>query len=104
MRRFQLKRSCGACPEVWDYYYENEYIGYLRLRHGYLRVCFEPSGETVYQADSVGDGIFDSDEERTLHLNQGCIALNAAMDRKEESDCAAPLYDVIYEESNEDDY
>ncbi|SRR6266852_560406 len=67
-----LKRTCSACPEQYDAYIEGQgeigKVGYLRLRHGYFRVDYpDCGGETIYQANPRGDGIFD-DDERDYYL------------------------------------
>lgn len=57
--------TCSACPEQYDVFDDNTgvQIGYLRLRHGYFRADVpDCGGETVYEADTAGDGIFDEDE------------------------------------------
>jgi uncharacterized protein YbbK (DUF523 family) len=55
--------SC-ACPEQYEVFDEKtrDQIGYLRLRHGWFRAD-TPScgGETVYEANPHGDGVFDED-------------------------------------------
>ncbi len=39
-RDITFYETCSACPEQYDAYLTdtNEYIGYLRLRHGYFSV------------------------------------------------------------------
>ena len=65
---YTLKCTCPACPEQYDVFTRDEQqdeqcVGYLRLRHGYFRAdvpyC---GGETVYESQPRGDGIFDEDE------------------------------------------
>jgi hypothetical protein len=59
----RLELSCGACPEQYDAYLGPNLVGYLRLRHGYFSVCCpDAAGEEVYEAYTVGDGMFDPDE------------------------------------------
>jgi hypothetical protein len=69
-----LKRTCLACPEQYDVYYENTLCGYMRLRHGYFRTEYyktpDDNGEIVYECYPKGDGIFDNDE-REEHLKKG---------------------------------
>lgn len=65
-----LVLSCGACPEAYDAYYKDEYLGYLRLRHGVFSVYYgEGLDEVIFLAHPQGDGIFDSDE-REAYLNK----------------------------------
>lgn len=63
----------GACPEQYDVYYNQEFIGYLRLRHGNFRADL-PNGKTVYRAQPKGDGIFD-DDERQAYLYMAVLVL-----------------------------
>lgn len=78
---------CGACPEQYDVYNENQNIvGYVRLRWGVLS-CEYPdvNGEVIYHAN-VGDGwteSFDSQEDRNYYLN--AIA-NLILDKIKQSD------------------
>lgn len=52
----RLELTCAACPEQYDVY---KRVGYIRLRHGELRVDFPDCGEeTIYEAEPKGDGIF----------------------------------------------
>ena len=64
MDGFKLVCTCGACPEQYDVFNaEGRQVGYLRLRHGHFRADYpDVGGETVYEADTKGDGIFDDDE------------------------------------------
>jgi len=96
MRRFQLKKTCGDCHETWNYYYKDEYIGYLHLRHGYVSVFCASEGCDIYNSETRGNGIFADEEERTHHLNQGCIALDLAMDQQNHK-TFEPLYEIIYD-------
>jgi len=60
--RVVLIQTCGACPEQYDLKFDGVNIGYLRLRHGYFRAEYVPTGEIVYEAEPEGDGLFTSDE------------------------------------------
>lgn len=58
-----LERTCYACPEQYDVYFQGFLIGYLRLRHGCFRAEYpDVGGTTVFTAYPKGDGIFDADE------------------------------------------
>lgn len=70
-----LEQTCGACPEQYDAYIDGVGVGYLRLRHGYFRA--EYLGKTVYDANTIGDGCFDSDE-REYHLSKARKAIKKA--------------------------
>lgn len=75
---FRLACTCPACPEQYDVFdAAGTKVGYLRLRHGYFRADFpDCGGETVYETDTKGDGIFDEDE-RTPELTKAIAALKA---------------------------
>lgn len=74
----ELRQTCGACPEQYDAYYNNEIVGYLRLRHGYFSVEYpDCGGELVYQGSPKGDGIFYP-EERDSYLNKAKKAIQKA--------------------------
>lgn len=67
--QIRLVQTCGACPEQYDAFLGDKQVGYLRLRHGLFRVEFEHcGGETLLQANTKGDGIFEEDE-REYWLN-----------------------------------
>ena len=59
-----LEQTCGGCPEQYDARDENgTLVGYLRLRHGHFTVQVpDPRGVLVYEAEPIGDGVFDPDE------------------------------------------
>lgn len=59
-----LKMNCGACPESYDAYDENDImVGYLRLRHGRFTVeCPDVGGNCVFESRPEGDGVFEPDE------------------------------------------
>lgn len=69
----RLECTCRACPEQYNAYKDDEYVGYLRLRHGFFYTD-DKDGNTIYEANTIGDGIFDS-EERDLHLNNAKRAI-----------------------------
>ena len=77
INNYRLIRTSFACPEQYDVF-NNEtgaQVGYLRLRHGYFRAdCPAVGGDTVYEADPAGDGIFD-DDERMPHLQAAVAAI-----------------------------
>ena len=90
----RLVQTCGACPEQYDVFDDDEQIGYLRLRHGHFTAS-EGSvhGETVYAASTLGDGNFE-DEERAFHLNR---AVAAILDFRKGIDSEEILYPVEIE-------
>jgi hypothetical protein len=80
LNKFILKQTCGGCPEAYDVYLNDSYIGYMRLRHGCFAVHY--GDDLVYEANPHGDGIFEF-EERDKYLNMGCQAIKDAMAREE---------------------
>ncbi len=70
--------TCSACPEQYDVFdkQEQRQVGYLRLRHGYFRADYpDCGGNTVYSADTIGDGAFAGRAEYTEHVSAALIAL-----------------------------
>lgn len=81
---YQLVQTCGACPEQYDVFLNDKQVGYLRLRHGWFRAdAPNCGGETVYQSYPVGDGIFDTQEERDIELRKAVLALQKYWREKE---------------------
>ena len=78
---FRLVCTCGACPEQYEVFDGEKKVGYLRLRHGHFR-CDYPDcgGETLYQSDTKGDGIFH-DDERMPELKRAVEAIKKRMGR-----------------------
>jgi hypothetical protein len=77
---YRLFCTCGACPEQYEVFDEatKQQVGYLRLRHGYFRADVpDCGGETVYESDTVGDGVFD-ENERLPELTKAVAAIKAA--------------------------
>lgn len=71
----RLEQTCGACPEQYDVWHGKHKVGYLRLRHGHFRAHFmDVEGEVLYEADTIGDGMFD-ESEREFHLNKAIEAI-----------------------------
>jgi hypothetical protein len=75
----KLVMTCGACPEQYDAFLNGQRVGYLRLRHGYFTVDFpDVDGETVYEAETIGDGCFDA-TEREHHMRCAIAAIEEAL-------------------------
>ena len=72
----KLVRTSLAMPEQYDAFDESgEQVGYLRLRHSRFRVDFPTNGgQTIFEANPKGDGIFD-DDERDFYVQQACDAI-----------------------------
>lgn len=76
MMGFDLVMTCGACPEQYDVFRDGSRVGYLRLRHGHFSAEYEDcGGPLVYEAETVGDGVFD-DSERELHIGNALLAIS----------------------------
>ena len=71
-----ITQTCTACPEQYDVYRDGAEVGYLRLRHGHFTA--EASDALVYEADTVGDGCFES-SERELHMENALNAIAAKL-------------------------
>jgi hypothetical protein len=79
--RYRLICTCGACPEQYDVFDEltKQQVGYLRLRHGFFRAdLYDCGGETVYESNPKGDGVFDEDE-RMPELTKAIAAIDAGL-------------------------
>lgn len=82
---FKLICTCGACPEQYDVFDSSgKKVGYLRLRHGRFRADFgDCGGETVYESQTRGDGVFD-DDERMVELGRAVEAINKRLSSRGE--------------------
>ena len=75
MYKIELVKTCGACPEQYDAYFNGDQVGYLRLRHGIFRVDYGfCGGDTIFTEYPEGDGCFD-DNERGYYLDLACKAI-----------------------------
>jgi hypothetical protein len=73
----RLVRTCDACPEQYDVYFDGRKIGYLRLRWGGFTAQHPgPGGMVVFEASPRGYGIFE-DGEREDYLKSAVSALLA---------------------------
>lgn len=74
MTELDFKKTCGFCPEQYDVFLGRKQVGYIRLRHGCLRVDFPKCGGEVIYKKQFGDpfreekGCFDNDKERQRYL------------------------------------
>ena len=81
LEHIRLVQTCYACPEQYDAFLGDRQVGYLRLRHGEFRVDVpDCGGETVYEAEPEGDGIF-ADHERDHFLLEAKRAIAAEIAR-----------------------
>jgi hypothetical protein len=70
-RVYKLELTCFMCPEQWDVYRDCIKVGYIRLRHGDLRVDYpDCGGKTLldFSSGAYGDGAFDTEELRNIYL------------------------------------
>ena len=76
LSEIKLVKTCSACPEQYDAFYEDHQVGYLRVRHGKFRVDFGfCGGDTIYYTDDIeGDGCFEY-EEREFYLEEAKKAI-----------------------------
>ena len=73
----ELIQTSSACPEQYDVMQDGGRVGHLHLRHGYFEACVDgPSGEAVYTARTIGDGVFDP-SERDEHISKALAAIIA---------------------------
>lgn len=87
---FKLKQTCGACPEQYNVYRNDECVGFMHLRYGYFYV--ECAGRMVHEANTRGDGIFE-ESERDRHLTAGCKAIETALANEEGEE---KIYEIEY--------
>ena len=74
--KIKLVMTCGACPEQYDAFLDEEKVGYLRLRHGCFSVeAPECGGRLIYEASPLGDGVFDNEQERDYYLRFAVAAI-----------------------------
>lgn len=73
----EINLTCGACPEQYEVFKDGKQIAYYRLRHGEFRVDHpECGGETIYESEPQGDGVFEGDERLKYLLIALRILLN----------------------------
>lgn len=84
---YQLKMTSSACPEQYDVLDSHgEMVGYLRLRHGHFRADVpDCGGETVYEAEPEGDGLF-AEHERARYLAEAVAAIHRYLEQEAGSD------------------
>ena len=87
LSEIELVKTCSACPEQYDAFYDNQQVGYLRVRHGVFRVDFGfCGGDTIYYTDDIkGEGCFEY-EEREFYLDEAKKAIIERIDNCVEED------------------
>jgi hypothetical protein len=71
----EINRTCAACPEQYEVFKDRIQVAYYRLRNGEFRVDYpDCGGETIYEAEPIGDGIFES-RKRLIFLNKAMKVL-----------------------------
>lgn len=86
-----LDKTCLACPEQYDVYFNSFKIGYLRLRHGSFSVSTD-SFVSISEYHPRGDGIFDEDE-REEYL--GRAVLDLLNHYQEKYECLKPIKIIV---------
>ncbi len=74
-----LVQTCFACPEQYDAFIGDTYVGYLRLRHGYFGVD-NRHGTEIYSANPSGDGIFEVEEREHYLMEAKRAIINSIQD------------------------
>lgn len=70
---YELRQTCGACPEQYDVFWGAEKVGYLRLRHGGFTAETPGHGfHLVYEVERIpgADGCFDNEVQRAQYLQE----------------------------------
>jgi hypothetical protein len=66
----RIELTSAACPEQYEIFKGDKQVAYYRLRHGAFRVDIpDCGGETIYEAEPNGDGIFD-EKERLVYMTK----------------------------------
>ena len=80
---FKLIQTCGACPEQYDIYLEDndKRVGYMRLRHSHFYVNHISTYQTVYNSWVNGDGIFENEQERHKYISLGLEAIKNIIEK-----------------------
>jgi hypothetical protein len=75
IEKLELIQTCEVSPEQYDLIIDGNTRGYLRLRHGHFRAhAYGSEGPVVYEADTIGDGMFDPNE-RGFHIGNAIGAI-----------------------------
>lgn len=82
-----FKLTCLACPEQYDVLSGTKVVGYVRLRHGYLRCNRVERGSMQRDKDVLamdlpdkdGDGEFADQETRDFYLDLCARALSRGL-------------------------
>lgn len=98
----ELKRISNLMPEAYELFRGGRQIGYIRLRHGWLRAHYpdHTSSEPVYATGTRGDGFFHDDEERARELRISAVEILRA-DGVENPD---PVFEITPYEVEEIDW
>lgn len=90
--RIRLVRT--SFLDQYDAFFGDEYAGSLRLEYGIFRVTYKSDDRCIYETSPYGGSecAFESDEDRTRHLNAACRVLLKEHAKRQE-DCE-PIYDL----------
>ena len=78
-KEYYLRRTCFACPEQYDVFLEDAWVGYIRLRHSWFLVTC-PDYNKVFLEEKVDEGqhtgIFEDEEQRQEYLEKAVKAIH----------------------------
>jgi hypothetical protein len=81
--KYELLKTCHACPEQYDVLVDGVAVAYLRLRHGCFRVDVpDCGGETIFVASPYGDGCF-AREERHRYLYEAIRRIDGSYSKND---------------------
>jgi len=72
MTKLTLIKTCEACPEQYNVFRDEDKVGYIRLRNGFLSVyCPDCFKKCVYSKKFNNENLdwFKSEKERKKYLN-----------------------------------
>lgn len=85
-RGLRFVMTCSRCPEQYEVFHGNRQVGYVRLRHGSLRLDFpDHGGKTLFQENyGYNDcGMFMSEQDRSDYLDKFAIIIKRKIKMEE---------------------
>ena len=95
--KVKLVQTSGACPEQYNAYINGVEVGVLHLRDHYFHATFH--GKKVYDDHVEGDGLFNSNWERSEQLHRACERILEAYNNSTKEFCYEIVNDVPGEEN-----
>lgn len=83
--KFLFELTCPAFPEQYDVFKNDEQVGYVRLRHGWLFLDYPDVGQERLLSHHFADnyqGSFDNDEQREAWLKVCTILLDYKLNQE----------------------